>query len=83
MALIIKSDVKDYFVSRRRQGNRIRIVPPSQPSATGFSGNESAAAEPLKFTQDFTTDHSSSAMPLTPGDDLNTRIVQQVERARE
>ncbi len=83
MALIKKGDVKDYFASRRRQGNQIRIVPPSQPSATGFSGNESAAAKPLEFNQDATTDHSSSAILLAPADDSNTLIVLQVERVRE
>jgi hypothetical protein len=67
MTLIKKRDVKDYFASRRRQGNQIHVVA-NQPDVTALSVNAPVPVDnkTLDFKRDFTSDHSSSVKPLAP-----------------
>src|SRR5260370_2839873 len=83
MALIKKRDLADYYAARRLKGNQIYVVPPSQPDATGFSGNEPLLgdAKPMEFHEDATADHSLRNLPLRPPVDSNTPKVQQVRAA--
>ncbi len=89
MTLIKKRDVNDYFAARRLNGKQIRIVPASQPDATGFSGKEPVPvdATPLEFRQDFTADHSSSGTTHPSAGDSNAttgrRAPAAVGRVRE
>jgi len=81
MALIKKRDLADYYAARRLKGNQIHIVPPSQPDATGFSGNQPAQGDEKPIDQDFTSDHSSSEVQVKAPVDSNAPKVQQVRAA--